>query len=87
MLLLTRLTDQATPHHPRLNGEPAEWGRVGVFFLFFFSLVSSLDPVIVSAGISHALLRLQGSKCFLMPVFPNPGPATEDWKEGQVPLG
>lgn len=84
MLLLTRVTDQATPHHPRLNGEPAEWGRVG---FFFFSPVSSLDPVIVSAGISHALLRLQGSKCFLMPLFPNPWPTIEDWKEGQVPLG
>ena len=61
MLLLTRFTNQAALHHPRLNGEPDEWGRG--FFFFFFS-VSSLDPVIVSAGISNSLLRLQGSKYF-----------------------
>ena len=35
------------------------------------TLVSSLDPVIVSADTSNSLLSLQGSKCFLMLLFPN----------------
>ena len=68
MLLLTRFTNQAALHHPRLNGEPDEWGSGCFFFFFafffFFFSVSSLDPVIVSAGISNSLLRLPGSKCF-----------------------
>ena len=37
---------------------------MGQRIFFFFSSVSSLDPVIVSAGISNSLLRFQGSKCF-----------------------
>lgn len=37
MLLLTGFTNQATLHHPRLNGEPTEW-RQRVFFFFFFPL-------------------------------------------------
>lgn len=36
----------------------------GFFSLTFFPSVSSLNPVIVSAGISDSLLKLQGSQCF-----------------------
>lgn len=40
ILLLTRFTNQATLHHPRLNGEPAEWGR-DFFFSFFLLCLQS----------------------------------------------
>lgn len=61
-------------HKPSHPAPPqAEWrahwmGAEGFFSFFFFSSVSSLDPVIVSAGISNSPLRLQGSKCFQGPV-------------------
>lgn len=71
--------NEASALHPRLNGELAEWGRVG---LFFSPGVSSLDPVIVSAGTSNSHLSLQGSKCFLAPPFPG-----EAWRPGPVLLG
>lgn len=95
MLLLTGFTNQATLHHPRLNGEPTEWGQ-RVFFLFFFFFLclqsGSCDCFSwykqlpsQAPGFEVFPRPCKEQRCLTQASTPSRGSEVEEWKEEQCP--